>query len=275
MKRKMGFTLIELLVVIAIIAILAAILFPVFAKARKSAQTADCQSNMKQIGSALKMYLSDWGDTYPTNRLTGYTTISTDVPLSTPGQTVSGGAPLRFQYGVNWVEGLYNYVEQVSKTGASSWRCSAATNKQQPVNSNAAITYAFNANLVEQPEGIIKGASNLMAVRELDRMYNSVLRPTNDSSCSSGNRPISPFLDTSDEGIGGINLRASEPKQHGNGSNILFADGHVKMYNVQYMPEQGDMLSTNCWDTETSQWYNFNAQSSKPANMRRTIAITP
>ena len=67
MKDRRGFTLIELLVVIAIIAILAAILFPVFAKARRNAQTSNCASNMTQIGRAIKMYLSDWEDTYPTN----------------------------------------------------------------------------------------------------------------------------------------------------------------------------------------------------------------
>ena len=54
-----GFTLIELLVVIAIIAILAAILFPVFARARMKAHTATCQSNLKQLAIAIRMYCDE------------------------------------------------------------------------------------------------------------------------------------------------------------------------------------------------------------------------
>jgi len=60
-----GFTLIELLVVISIIAILAAILFPVFGQARERAYTAKCLSNGRQIGSAVRMYVDDWHDTWP------------------------------------------------------------------------------------------------------------------------------------------------------------------------------------------------------------------
>ncbi|MBS1724356.1 MAG: prepilin-type N-terminal cleavage/methylation domain-containing protein [Armatimonadetes bacterium] len=64
-KRTFAFTLIELLVVIAIIAILAAILFPVFAQAKAAAKNTACVSNGRQIGLAVKLYLTDNDDTMP------------------------------------------------------------------------------------------------------------------------------------------------------------------------------------------------------------------
>jgi prepilin-type N-terminal cleavage/methylation domain-containing protein/prepilin-type processing-associated H-X9-DG protein len=68
--RPRGFTLIELLVVIAIIAILAAILFPVFARAREAARKTSCLSNMRQLGTASKMYIQDYDESYPDSRVT-------------------------------------------------------------------------------------------------------------------------------------------------------------------------------------------------------------
>lgn len=67
-KRNRGFTLIELLVVIAIIAVLAALLFPVFSQAKASAKAKTCLSNIREIGLACAMYVSDFDGVYPQTR---------------------------------------------------------------------------------------------------------------------------------------------------------------------------------------------------------------
>jgi prepilin-type N-terminal cleavage/methylation domain-containing protein/prepilin-type processing-associated H-X9-DG protein len=266
MRRRKGFTLIELLVVIAIIAVLAAILFPVFARARKAAQNSTCQSNMSQIGRALKMYLSEWHDTYPTNRNTSG--LNYTVKLTPAGLTDGTGAQLRFVYGVNWVEALYPYVEAVTKDQASAWLCPAASNKGEwatgPWYDTSYVSYTFNYNMIEQPEGVIKAASNLMISREMDRKVNSVLRPAN-MSTDSQTPPQTTFLGTTDTYV--RNNTTTNPYQHSAGSNVLFADSHVKSFSTDMMPK-------DCvWDSVDSQWYNF--VGTGDVKKDKSIAVSP
>ncbi|CAN5389207.1 hypothetical protein BH11ARM2_BH11ARM2_23840 [soil metagenome] len=90
---KRAFTLIELLVVIAIIAILAAILFPVFAQAKNAAKSVASLSNMKQIGTAEKIYLGDSDDAYPTWYTTNPQAAGFPGGTTDPGSQDGGCAP--------------------------------------------------------------------------------------------------------------------------------------------------------------------------------------
>src|SRR5690348_10021744 len=62
MKRdrvRCGFTLTELLVVVGLITVLISLLLPAVGKARAAANSAACMSNLRQMGNAWTMYLSE------------------------------------------------------------------------------------------------------------------------------------------------------------------------------------------------------------------------
>jgi prepilin-type N-terminal cleavage/methylation domain-containing protein/prepilin-type processing-associated H-X9-DG protein len=61
-----GFTLVELIVVISIISILISIVMPSLGKARSSAFTAVCTSNLRNINNALSHYVNSYNQLWPT-----------------------------------------------------------------------------------------------------------------------------------------------------------------------------------------------------------------
>lgn len=122
-KRREGFTLIELLVVIAIIAILAAILFPVFARARRAAQKTNCLNNLKQIGIGINMYQTDWDDRYPM--------------VSGPGREFETVLGMNYNYRTGTTGGERRWFQNLLSPYAKSMRifwCPSIQEKQNWVN---------------------------------------------------------------------------------------------------------------------------------------------
>jgi len=102
-RTRRGFTLIELLVVIAIISILASMLFPVFARARESARTAVCGSNLRQLGFALGLYATDHDGLYPDHDRT-----KQEATYHRSGLVVDDWANTPT---TNWARSLFSYVK--------------------------------------------------------------------------------------------------------------------------------------------------------------------
>ena len=246
-----------------------------------------CQSNLKQIGNALKMYLSDWDDTYPTNRAVlssgALSVVMPTVMLSSPDPLPGQTEPPKFQYSINWVEGLYSYVEAVTKKEdpSTTWRCPAATNLSLPTTTGPfyLVTYVFNRCLIEAPEGIVKGAANLMMIRELGRLTMATLRPANDCTASPTMRPIDPFLIGRDS-LYTPGFAKGEYTLHGNGSHVMFADGHVKVFEIGSFSTNPPTYTTAAatYDGNTQQWYNYyysNPTTPQQKGLNMQIAISP
>lgn len=69
-RAPRAFTLIELLTVIAIIGILAAIIIPVVGSVRQKARMTTSMSNLRQLGSAMQIFVNDNKQTLPVNSTT-------------------------------------------------------------------------------------------------------------------------------------------------------------------------------------------------------------
>jgi prepilin-type N-terminal cleavage/methylation domain-containing protein/prepilin-type processing-associated H-X9-DG protein len=88
-RAGQGFTLIELLVVIAIIAILASLLLPALARAKATAQGAQCKSNIRQLAISWESYADDNKNTFVLNTDNPY---PLNVPSISPSLSWLDGA---------------------------------------------------------------------------------------------------------------------------------------------------------------------------------------
>ncbi|RYG71949.1 DUF1559 domain-containing protein [bacterium] len=202
--RKNAFTLIELLVVIAIIAILAAILFPVFGRARENARKASCQSNLKQVGTSIQMYIQDY-----------------DEKVFPSGQTVTNCPSIR----------LASYTKSTQV-----WVCPSETNSTAIKNQDPRYaTYQINGQLAGKADSLFNRPTELVVTHDSDpsetgwtegNSWDGGLttdwpqqRP-NGCTESNDNKTVKP--------CGNDSYLNPEFSRHNGMFNVLFYDGHVK-----------------------------------------------
>jgi prepilin-type N-terminal cleavage/methylation domain-containing protein/prepilin-type processing-associated H-X9-DG protein len=214
--KQRGFTLIELLVVIAIIAILAAILFPVFARARSQARKAMCTSNLKQLALGTMMYVQDHDETFPPRY----------------GSQSSGAA--------SWIISIQPYVKN-QKIGGCPEQNSEA--ERRYLGTYAWMGYGMNTSLWVNVGGaqatlaaVPFPAETLMqADSTFDDIYARPRRRTrvafpNSTDGSPYTLPCNQIRTRHGAGTG-VDMASG-------GSNISYADGHVKFHTAAAIMNQ-------------------------------------
>jgi len=220
-EQRSGFTLIELLVVVAIIAILASILFPVFARAREQARKASCQSNLKQIGMAVMMYVQDFDERYPMGTLYshGYFYDILDPYIKndqiwicpTAGEIKDSGGHRRYSGGYGWnICGTTASVAIGNGFGYTSGAPCTPTG-------NIGVTLAE----VEEPAGTVLAGDPASSGYSGNAIYLYSRWRSSFPTLHGGQ--VGPFYNSD-----GLTTVAGEPHSYEGGGNYLFADGHVK-----------------------------------------------
>lgn len=232
--KGLAFTLVELLLVIAIIAVLAALSLPALSRAKASAQSAKCRSNLRQIGLAEMLYVEDsngqytmdtpgcwWFEVLKPYGVGGYRDSTNNVVrMSSAGfacptakyHPVAHGAAWVSDYGHNWagleapvlrdlgLGGYWASMEEYLNPGGAPYENLRATREHQ----------------VAAPADMIAFADRFLRT--------SMIRKELDAGGSLGS-----FAN----GTSGYTMHGSDGTQlarqrHGGRLNVVFCDDHVE-----------------------------------------------
>jgi len=235
-----GFTLIELLIVIAIIAILAALLLPALARAKQKGQQVVCLANLKQIGLAFEMYLSDNTSHFPDQRPLKASLPGGYRPWTTwpPSDPRAGWAATTFQ-------------DQCPNLNV--WSCPAAVNSTtgNAIQSAQATSSATNAAICHYWAWRFDRIDDMAAATMLEDFWTKSesravadLQAANDPTVGLVNGPtdvelaVDPYYPNTPTGATTVAPELKGRTIHGGGRCRVFLDGHVRYLRDSRTPLQ-------------------------------------
>jgi len=222
--------------------ILMGILYPVFTQAKAKAQQTSCVNKLKQLGSAMQMYIQDYDETFPPVYLDPRLRVIPDSLVDLPEWK-----------GYSWTERIYPYVrnEEVFKCPADPVPAQRA-----PVNAQFLNSYAYNplfgtAPDPATPDRLTAGAlthAQLNNVSEVAMLWDTPVNPAQTGPAQSMNnlsRTIRDrryaindlYVTTNQKTVtvaeGMFTVAKDAPSKwmkprHIDTSSVLFADGHAK-----------------------------------------------
>ncbi len=235
-----AFSLIELVVVIAIIAFLGALLLLSLSRAKATAQSAACKSNLRQLGIGLQTFLSA-NHFYPVNNINKKPASGPDSDRFWTGKLVREGF------------GISQPTTNFNQTGV--WRCPSARWADSMLRGGFPLSsYGYNDDKFQgnalRPSGDMFGlqghyvpdAESFGPIAESEVVAPSDMMAIGDSF--EGNwlfmrRPVEIFEESG-------NIRS----RHQRKANVVFCDGHVESPTLKFLFEDTSDTALMRWNRD-------------------------